>query len=140
MFTDTSELLLPAIEKMTRYDIEFLWHLPKLCGYVLSTTLNCSRLSSTTITIRNTAVLDAVLPAIDKLTVPRNCLQPLHPDTGAQLHLFYRNVSYRCCVDRLPPAIRHVQVLRLLLHVYVWEDSGRSFRRLTATGTLGRWW
>ena len=54
-----------------------------------------------------------VLPAVEKLTVPRDCLQPLHPDTGAQLHFFCRNVSYRRCVNRLPSAIRHV-------HVYVW--------------------
>ena len=27
---------------------------------------------------------DAVLPAVEKTTVQRDCLQPLHPDTGAQ--------------------------------------------------------
>ena len=59
--------------------------------------------------------------------------------TGAQLHFFCRNVSYRRCVDRLPPAVQHVEVPRLLLHVYVWKNRvcGR-FGELIAMGTLKR--
>ena len=96
----------------------------------------CSRIpqihAATSLVAHNTAGPDAVLPAVEKLT-DRNTfgslLSALHPDTGA-LSIFCRNVSFCRCVDWLPPAIRHVEVLRLLLHVYVWEDRvGGIFSR-----------
>ena len=96
-----TQRVLPAVEKLT-----VVFSLSRLSVPSLDQSLAA----------RNTAVPDEVLLAIEK-TTDGEIVFSLYTQTPARsVHFFCRNVSYRRCVDRLPPAIRHV-------HVYVWKES-----------------
>ena len=74
-----------------------------------------SLMSGTVSCFAQRSVPDAVLPAVEKLTVPRDCLQPPHPDTVAHQHFLCRIVSYRRRViaSSHPSCCRYTARLRL---------------------------